>query len=102
VKEVLKTPSLLSRPIQALMLDFQMPIKTGIQAVQEVKKLFSQINEGKKYDSDLLQEPSYIFLSGHVANEGFKNHCRSLGVEYFFEKPVSPQKLSEMLSILRN
>ena len=67
-----------------------MPIKTGIQAVQEIKKLYSSINEGKKYDSDFVQEPSYIFLSGHVANEGFKKHCRSLGVEYFFEKPVTP------------
>jgi len=59
--------------------------------------MFSEINQS----SELLQEPYYIFLSGHVANEGFKKHCRSLGVEYFFEKPVSHDKLNEMLYILR-
>ena len=40
VKEILSKPQILQRPIQALLLDFQMPIKTGIQVVQEVKELF--------------------------------------------------------------
>jgi len=49
-----------------------------------------------------LIEPNYIFLSAHVSNLSFQNHCRSIGVEHFFEKPVSADKLHQMLKILKN
>ncbi len=94
VKEVLTQPNKLARPIQALLLDFQMPVKNGIQTVQAIKRMYESI---KNEEGRNLLEPNYIFLSAHIANLSFQNHCKTIGVEYFFEKPVSPDKLNLML-----
>ena len=65
--------------------------------VQEIKKIYEEVNrdEGGK-----VLEPNYIFLSAFLNLKVFKKHCESIGVEYFFEKPVSVSKLSELLNIL--
>lgn len=44
-----------------------MPVKTGIQTVKEVKEIYRVLSENNKH----VNEPSYIFLSAHVANLGF-------------------------------
>ena len=76
-----------------------MPVKNGIQTVQAIKRMYQNINDDEGRN---LVEPNYIFLSAHIANLSFQNHCKNVGVEYFFEKPVSPDKLHLMLQILNN
>jgi CheY-like chemotaxis protein len=71
-----------------------MPVKNGIQTVQAIKRIYQSINDDEGRN---LVEPNYIFLSAHIANLSFQTHCRNIGVEYFFEKPVSPDKLNLML-----
>ena len=69
VLEVLTTETtILVRPIQALLLDFQMPVKNGIQTVQAIKRIYQSINDNE--DRNLV-EPNYIFLSAHIANLSF-------------------------------
>ena len=69
VLEVLTTETTtLVRPIQALLLDFQMPVKNGIQTVQAIKRIYQSINDNE--DRNLV-EPNYIFLSAHIANLSF-------------------------------
>lgn len=90
-----------TRPVHALLLDFQMPQKNGLQTVQEVKQYFAQ-QRVKLFKQTDLQEPIYIFLSAHVVNEAFKTHARSQGVNHLFEKPLNPVELQDMLALLYN
>jgi hypothetical protein len=39
-----------------------------------------------------MLEPNYIFLSAFLDLKVFRKHCESIGVEYFFEKPISVSK----------
>jgi len=71
-----------------------MPLKNGIETVQEIKRIYENMNI--EDDLDLI-EPTYIFLSAHISNLYFQNHCKRIGVEHFFEKPVSPDKLNLLL-----
>jgi CheY-like chemotaxis protein len=48
-------------PIQALILDFHMPIRNGIDTVKEVRKFYKWLSIKK--DDLVLIEPIYIFLT---------------------------------------
>ncbi len=61
------------RPISLMLLDFQMPIKTGIDVVREIRQ-FLKIKNGN-LDSLTIQEPEFIILSSYNT-AGFKNHLK--------------------------
>lgn len=81
-------------PVALMVLDFQMPVKNGIQVVEEVKKLY----EDKQYENPGLglQLPKFVFLTAY-RNKAFKMHMQNLGVESIYEKPIEIGQLREIL-----
>ena len=101
--QLLSAKSFPIRPARALILDFQMPQKNGIEVVKEVKEFYNRIimeNDQMLTRELFLQEPIYIFLSSHVGNTQFVKYCREQGVRHFFEKPISNAKLKSLLCLI--
>ena len=73
------------RPIAMMLLDLQMPYKSGIEVVKEIQKFYAK-------HKDRLVEPLYVFLTA-FATPNFKNYVTSLGVNHCFEKPLSEDHL---------
>jgi len=47
------------RPIAAMLLDIQMPMKSGLRVVEEVRAFCEE-------NSDKLHQPTFIFLSSYI------------------------------------
>jgi YesN/AraC family two-component response regulator len=75
--KIIRSPGEVYKPINLLILDFQMPMKNGLQVVQEVKKfLHEQAQSGLEL---VIEEPTYVFLTA-FATTRFVHHAQSLGV----------------------
>jgi CheY-like chemotaxis protein len=59
-------------PVYALILDFKMPIKNGLEVVKEVKDIFTTC---RKEGRPELKDPIYIFVSAFSDSNAFKKHC---------------------------
>lgn len=79
-----------------MLLDFQMPFKTGIEVVTEVKAFIRDQNSEKI----TVEEPTFVFASAHVGNQDFQTVWRRMGVSHFFEKPLRPQHFKELERIV--
>ena len=89
-----KTSGEVYKPINLLILDFQMPMKNGIQVVKEVKEfLRTQAESGLDL---VIEEPTYVFLTAFATTK-FVNHAHSLGVQHVFEKPMAIEELTRLL-----
>jgi response regulator RpfG family c-di-GMP phosphodiesterase len=85
VRQILKTNENDIYPIKALILDFKMPIKNGLEVVKEVKELYA---ETRNKISGPLKEPFYLFVTSFANSKSFNKHCKDQGVDYLFEKPL--------------
>ncbi len=81
---------LVINPIALILLDFQMPLKNGIQVVQEIRKYYSQ----KQIETPnfSLESPVFVFLTA-FKTQGFTNHLQTLNITHCYEKPISFQQL---------
>lgn len=73
------------RPLSVLLLDFQMPIKNGIQAIIELRKFYKYIIDNE--DDIVVIEPTYVILTS-FATPGFKQHLKEVKIEHCYEKPL--------------
>lgn len=76
------------QPVGLMILDFQMPLKNGIQVVQELREFFKNtIDEVERtIPGIILLEPEIVFLTAH-ASPIFKSHLKDLGITHCYEKP---------------
>ena len=81
------------KPISAMLLDIQMPMKSGLQVVSEVTK-FCALHKEK------LFEPIYIYHSAYVS-QTFKDKIEKSGNAYCFEKPMQRKSLIKMLELIK-
>ncbi len=73
------------KPINFLLLDFQMPQKNGVQVLKEIRTFYGyqQMN-----DNDVkIEEPVFVFLTAFMT-PAFKKHLADLGVQHIYEKPI--------------
>ena len=77
------------RPIALILLDFQMPNKTGLQAVTEIKKFYAATNLELEIKGTELKviEPLFVFLTSY-STPNFKRLLKDIGVEHCYEKPI--------------
>jgi hypothetical protein len=66
-----------------------MPLKTGIQVVEELKKFYKSFNMDLEYRNTNLQieEPLFVFITSY-STTNFSRLVRDIGVEYCYEKPI--------------
>lgn len=76
-----------------MLLDIQMPMKSGLQVVSEVSK-FCALHKDKLY------EPIYIYCSAYVT-QTFKDKIEQSGLAYCFEKPMQKKSLTKMLDLIK-
>ena len=68
-----------------MLLDFQMPIKNAIEAIQELRKFFRFTIENEE-DFEIL-EPTYVILTA-FATPQFKNYLKKVQIDICYEKPM--------------
>lgn len=83
------------RPVSAILLDFQMPIKTGVQAVQEIKAYYESLRKTNPIASN-LKDPDFVILTAFKTPH-FETYLRSLGISDCFEKPIELEQLCQIL-----
>jgi CheY-like chemotaxis protein len=83
--EAILTEGATLKPISLCLLDFQMPIKNGIQVVKEVKAHIKSKNN--QFPHVNIEEPIFVFLTAFMTST-FNNHLKSLGITECYEKPI--------------
>lgn len=82
-------------PIGTLLLDFLMPLKNGVQVIQEVKALYK-----KRHGNVQLKEPVYAittnFDAGSIEKQ-FATYCISQGADVVIMKPLSKSDLQDLI-----
>lgn len=77
------------RPIQLMLIDFHMPMKTGLEVIQDLRQFISQ-SQGK------LLPPKFVIFT-EFATPSFKRILMNLDVNAFFEKPIGKRQLESLL-----
>ena len=72
-----------------MLLDFQMPNKTGLQVVTEIKKFYAAKNLEQEIKGSELQivEPLIVFLTSY-STPNFRRLLKDIGVVHCYEKPI--------------
>ena len=83
------------RPVSLLLLDIQMPKKSGIQVITEMKRFFKNVNNMAD-DGVQVLEPKIVILTSYLT-PGLREHIKNLGCNNFYDKPVSLHHLKEIL-----
>jgi CheY-like chemotaxis protein len=71
-----------------------MPLKNGVQVVQEIKTFYKQIQ--MEIGSINLREPLFVMLTAYKTLH-FEKHVKEQGISQCFEKPIDPEQLIEIL-----
>jgi YesN/AraC family two-component response regulator len=71
-----------------------MPIKNGIQVVQELKEFYQKVQ--KETSMVNLQEPLFVMLTAYKTLS-FEKHVKQLGVDECYEKPIDRDQLVHIL-----
>ncbi len=99
VKSVLETLEGMDRdrcpavPLSALVIDFQMPQKNGIQVVKEVSDLYDL--------HGMPTKPKFLFVTAHGENRAFREYCLEQGVDKVYEKPLQSAQLKQLKELLK-
>ena len=67
-----------------------MPIKNGIQVVEEVKNYYKLMQ--KEIGAINLREPLFVMLTAYKTLH-FEKHVKQLGIGECYEKPIDPEQL---------
>jgi CheY-like chemotaxis protein len=74
------------KPISIILLDLQMPRKSGIQVMTETKEFFRNLNNLADDGVEIL-EPRIVLLTSYLT-PGLRQHIKSLGCNYCYDKPL--------------
>ena len=85
-------------PISCMLLDLQMPDKTGIEVIESVRKMYAQLNKDLRGKCRII-EPRFVFLTAHATTDFIRHAMETLKVEAVFEKPLRVEQLKQILRL---
>ncbi len=77
------------KPIDLIITDFQMPVKNGLQVVEEIQNLY-------RYQKIEVEPPNFVFCTAY-ATPVFSKHAQSVGVAHVYKKPMHIEDLSTLV-----
>ena len=83
----------LIKPIDLLLIDFQMPFKTGLQVIEEIKQYYKTQSLGYE-----VEEPIFVLMSAY-ATPAFRKHALGNGVTHVYEKPLEIDQLKALVDL---
>lgn len=87
------------KPVSLILLDFQMPVKNGIDVVNELRRYYRVINEtleDTKPGFELI-EPQYVFITSFSTPQ-FRRHLQSLNIKLCYDKPIQLSQLETLIN----
>lgn len=84
------------KPIDLLLIDFQMPFKTGFQVIEEIKQYYKTQSQGYS-----VEEPIFVLMSAY-ATPAFRKHALANGVTHVYEKPLDIEQLKALVDLSAN
>ena len=85
-------PDKKTKPIEAMLIDFQMPYKNGLEVFKTLETFYQ--NEPR-----LISATTVILTS--FCTTTFQRFLREKGVEHVFEKPMNKAREKQLISILQ-
>ena len=86
------------KPVDLIVIDFQMPRMTGNELVKKIRgfiKLQNDRNRKVKF-----QEPYIVVVSGYFAPV-LENLLKDLNLKIYFEKPLEREQVLEIYSLMQ-
>ena len=97
--------------VTIVIVDFQMPMLTGLDVVREVRATYQSVNnklngvsfesQSEKSDQGQMRMPTFCLFSVHN-HKAFVDYARDKGVNYFLEKPPNPSQLNKVIQDILN
>lgn len=90
--------------VTIVVIDYEMPMMTGLKAIKEIKALFNTVNSrilcnkkerfetGSKTGLREVRMPIFALFSCHQ-NKAFLHFCVERGVNHFLDKPPNPDQI---------
>jgi CheY-like chemotaxis protein len=78
-----------------MLLDLQMPLKNGLQVVQECQMLYLN----KKQKNKELVEPKIVFSTA-FSSRGLRKHLEKMSIKLCLEKPLTMEQFKGILEQL--
>ena len=78
------------KPVDLFLLDFQMPVKNGIEVVKRVRAMISGHRE--LYPEICFEEPRFVFLTA-FKTVSFYKHLKDMNIKECYEKPIDFDQL---------
>lgn len=72
------------QPIKLMLLDNQMPRKSGQQVVTELRSLIAHQNQNRKVP---IKEPTFVIVSTFLTS-AFKKHLLAHDIKFTYDKPL--------------
>ena len=79
-----------------ILLDLQMPRKSGIQVLTEISDFYKQLNIMQD-DGVHIFEPRIVLLTSYLT-PGLRQHLKKLGVNQCYDKPLQLEELRDILN----
>ena len=95
VNRMIETNELIRQPISFILLDLQMPHKSGIEVIEEIRRLYSKLNDTLQ-DGDKLNEPTFV-ITTNFKSKGYTKLLEEYGVTNVLSKPADYKTLQELI-----
>ena len=90
-------------PVRAILVDFNMPQKDGVEVIQEVNAYYDQIIEQQEFGIDkvrILIKPKFVMITGDAATQQKREYFKKRGAEIIIQKPYDQGRITEVMELV--
>ena len=82
------------RPVELMILDLQMPVLNGLDAIKKVKQIYERLRA--RHPESQIEKPTFIFVTA-FCSKSLREYTKDQDVFGVFEKPMSQDDLKNVL-----